>query len=337
MLAEQPGGPLVKSVIIRAALALALLAPAAALGWGPNGHRITAAVAEARLAPETRAAARGLLGGRSLAHRATWPDEVRSDPSWNCAAPFHFVTIPPGAPYPGAQAVAEGDAFQALVYYTDQLRDPYAGAEAKRIALIYVVHIVGDMHQPLHNGLGCDRGGNAVGVTFFDAPMNLHTVWDEAMIEQEGLSYSEFAGFLLEGPEPAAGSASPVDWVRESQAHLPGAYSCDVGKEGDGCACYAGDCADGLSAFAGCGTLIEALAPETLGVAPKLGYKYLFRNLPVARERLRLGGLRLAAHLDWALDPDAAPPVAYAAAAARVRSLPGWSGAPASCMGATRP
>lgn len=322
--------------LLFAILAAGLAAAPAARAWGPTGHRIVGAVAETHLSPATAETARAILRGVGLPQIATWPDEIRSDPSWSCSAPFHFTTIRPGAPYPHA-TVAEGDAAQALVYYTDRLRDAATEPAERRIALAFVTHLVGDLHQPLHNGLGCDRGGNMIDVDWFGARMSLHEVWDEGVIEKEGLSYSEFATFLVEAERARPThreTPSPLDWIEAGRVFMPGVYSCDLA---DGCVCYSGDCPNGLSPFAGCGTLITALKPESLGAVPKLGYRYQFRALPVVRGRLTAAGRRLAAHLDWALDPSAQPPAEWAAFADAVRAMPGWNAAVAACRGDSTP
>jgi hypothetical protein len=312
-----------------------LLQPASAWAWGQNGHRIVAAIAEAHLTPEAAAMAKKILGGRSLAQVATWPDEIRSDPSWNCSKPFHFATIPPGAKYPD-KGVAEGDSLQAVTYYTDQLIAQNTSARDKEIALSFVVHIIGDIHQPLHNGLGCDLGGNTVRVEYFGQSKNLHSVWDTAMLESEGLSFTEFANFLDHEKVPdavASTSSTPVDWIKDSQKHLPGAYQCDVGKKGDGCKCYCGDCANGLSPIGGCGIQTCSIDPAAMTVKPVLKYTYKFRNLPVVREQLLAGGIHLAAHLNWVLSSAPTPPAAYKKMSDQVRALQDWDKAPGSCHG----
>lgn len=81
----------------------------------------------------------------------------------------------------------EGDAITALTKFTATLRDPKAPIEDGRVALRFIVHIIGDLHQPLHVGRGNDRSGNATPVSFFNCPTNLHSLWDSGLIDHEKL------------------------------------------------------------------------------------------------------------------------------------------------------
>lgn len=157
--------------------ALALSAPAHA--WGPIDHRITGAIADENLSGVARANVSVLMGSEDLAEAATWPDDQKSNPApfWQKqASPWHYVTVREGDDYQASDAPAEGDAMTALNRFTVTLRDPKASVEDKRLALRFVVHIIGDLHQPLHTGGGDDRGGNDFKVTWFGKASNLHSV-----------------------------------------------------------------------------------------------------------------------------------------------------------------
>ena len=183
--------------------ALSLASPAHA--WGPIGHRITGAIADENLSGVARAEVELLLGSEDLAQASTWPDEMRSDPSefWQkTASPWHYVTVPNGNDYEASDAPPEGDAMTALARFTETLRDPKASQDDKRLALRFIVHIIGDLHQPLHAGNGTDRGGNDFNVTWFGKSTNLHSVWDSGLIEQRALSYSEYAKWLSRSITP---------------------------------------------------------------------------------------------------------------------------------------
>ena len=130
---------------------------------------------------------------------------MRSDPSdfWQkTASPWHYVTVPNGTDYDDSDAPPEGDAMTALARFTETLRDPKASQDDKRLALRFIVHINGDLHQPLHAGNGTDRGGKDFKVTWFGKSTNLHSVWDSGLIEQRALSYSEYAKWLSRSITP---------------------------------------------------------------------------------------------------------------------------------------
>lgn len=213
------------------AASLCLSSPAHA--WGPIGHRITGAIADENLSGLARARVRLLLGNEDLAQAATWPDDMRSapDPFWQkTASPWHYVTVK-GVDYQTSDAPPAGDAVTALAHFSAVLRDPKASPDEQRMALRFVVHIVGDLHQPLHAGAGDDRGGNTVSVSWFGKPTNLHSVWDSALIEQRGLSYSEYAHWLSRAITPqeviAWNQTDPNVWIHESVALRKTIYPTD--------------------------------------------------------------------------------------------------------------
>lgn len=202
-----------------------ILVAGQALGWGATGHRVAGQIAEEYLSPQARLAIEDVLGVETLAQASTWPDFMRADPDefWQSTAnPWHYVTVPPGKAYREVGAPEQGDAASALERFTEQLRDPESSAEERALALRFIVHIVGDLHQPLHVGNGEDRGGNDVDVTFFGEPTNLHRLWDSQMIDRRQLSFSEMAGWLAAEITPqdfhAWNTPDPLVWIEESAA-----------------------------------------------------------------------------------------------------------------------
>jgi hypothetical protein len=194
-----------------------------AFAWGANGHRVTGAIAEPLLSPKAKAAVTAILGNESLAEASTWPDEMRPspDPFWQTkAGPWHYVTVPAGKLYKDVTAPPEGDAYTALTQFAATLKSRTATKEEKQLALRFSVHIIGDLHQPLHVGNGTDRGGNDRRVTFGRDETNLHAVWDGNLIEREQLSYTEMTAFLSRRLTPqwirANAQADPHVWINES-------------------------------------------------------------------------------------------------------------------------
>jgi hypothetical protein len=134
-----------------------------ALAWGQNGHRVTGAIAQQYLTPQAQQAISQILVNEDLAEASTYPDEMRADPSefWKKTAnPWHYVTVPVNKTYQEVEAPEEGDALTALNQFTASLKDPKASLADKQLALRFIVHIIGDLHQPLHVGNGTDKGGN---------------------------------------------------------------------------------------------------------------------------------------------------------------------------------
>ncbi|HEX2794618.1 MAG TPA: S1/P1 nuclease, partial [Croceicoccus sp.] len=255
-----------RKAILSLALSLSLAAPAHA--WGPTGHRVVGQIAADNVNGRTAAQIALILGpGEDLAEAATWPDEQRSDPApfWQkTSPPWHYVTVTGHPEWRKGDAPEEGDAMTALKTFTATLRDAKASREDKALALRFVVHIVGDLHQPLHNGKAGDRGGNDIAVTWFGEKTNLHSVWDSKMIEGNLLGYTEYAARLERRTTPeqtvAWWNADPLAWNRESIVLRDRIYPAEDKRD--------------------------------------LGYLYQWQWRPVAEERMAQAGLRLAAYLD---------------------------------------
>lgn len=249
-------------------LAAVVVAPRPAVAWGQNGHRIVGQIADERVSGRTRAEVLLLLGVEDLAEASTWPDEQRSNPApfWQYdAGPWHYVTVPDGMTYAQIGAPPQGDAVTALAQFAATVRDRDAPQSDRALALRFIIHIVADLHQPLHVGNGTDRGGNDVRVRWFGEETNLHSVWDTRLIAGENLSYTEHARWLGRSIEPREEidwwEPDPLVWVAESAAIRPTIY------------------------------------PESDNA--RLSYRYSYYYLATAEERLQQAGVRLAAYLDW--------------------------------------
>jgi len=219
---------------MRSFVALAVLAGSLpAFGWGPEGHSLVARIAWEQLKPAARARVATILApDQTLRSIASWADEVRrSRPE---SGPWHFVDIPIDKPHldmardcpKGACVIAK------IADVRKTLKDPAASADQRREALMFLVHFVGDMHQPLHCSDHSDRGGNSVRVQFFDRPSNLHSVWDSGLLGRFGKKEDElFAELSQESAKRARkwDKGSVEDWAEQSHkvaqkvvyGHLP--------------------------------------------------------------------------------------------------------------------
>lgn len=258
--------------------AAGLLTSTSAAAWGPTGHRVTAEIAEDNISGQTRAQIEQILGTESLSEGSTSPDEQRSNPLafWQEeAGPYHYVTLPEGRTADQLEHPPEGDAATALAQFTATLRDETASQEDKALALRFIVHLVSDLHMPLHVGNGTDRGGNDVIVNWFDETTNLHWVWDEGMILRQQLSYSEYTDRLERriGPSEVLQwwDANPETWIAESAALRDRIYPATGPEVGLG----------------------------TPGSPVTVRFQYHWQWMPTAEERLAQSGIRLAAYLDW--------------------------------------
>jgi len=275
-----------------ATLLLLNLAPSAR-AWGPTGHRVVAEIAQRHLTRVAQARVSRLLDGRTLADVANWPDELRSDPRFDKYKPLHFATVPDGvASYRDAEKAPCGDIVVAIDAFTAFLRTGSREALYKvkaltdrsdgtakgscnpqetdpitrDTALRWLVHLMGDLHQPLHVG-GTDLGGNRVSVDWMDRwKTNLHSAWDDEMVDFERFDYIQYARFL-----DRASSADKARWLTgdtisyadEAVAMRPKLY-------------------------------VFPDDPSTPSDVHRISYKYTGAQRDRMREQLLKGGLRLA-------------------------------------------
>jgi hypothetical protein len=246
-------------------LLILLFVSHSASGWGQTAHRVTGELAEQYLTDEARIAIQKILPDESLAEASTWADEMRSDPRvfWQkTASPWHYVTVPSGKTYGEIGAPKQGDAVSALAGFRETLLDQKARRVDKQLALRFIVHLVGDLHQPLHSGNGTDRGGNNLKVTFMGNSSNLHRVWDSGLVNHQKLSYSEWVMWLnakiTESDVDSWSVTNPQVWIAESVE------------------------------------IRDTIYPATRPVS----WDYIYKNMPIVRKRLRQAGIRLAAYLN---------------------------------------
>jgi hypothetical protein len=151
--------------------------------WGPEGHSLVARIAEAQLTAAARARVAEILGpGKSMASVASWADEVRRTRAET--APWHYVDIPISKTHLDMERdCAKGDCIiSAISRFRETVRNPASTPEQRAEALMFVIHFVGDMHQPLHCSDNEDKGGNSVQLLFHDRRTNLHSLWDSGLL-----------------------------------------------------------------------------------------------------------------------------------------------------------
>lgn len=166
-------------------------------GWGKTGHRIVGYIAEKHLTEKAKQEVTSILGHTNLAMVSTWADEIKSDLNWNHAYDWHWATIPDGETFKAGKR--SGRAVEKVLEFLELIESGKGTKTEKEVALKFLVHLIGDLHQPLHVGNGTDKGGNDVSVRWFGEKTNLHAVWDTDMIDHQKLSYTEYGDYLLLG------------------------------------------------------------------------------------------------------------------------------------------
>ena len=241
--------------------------------WGFLGHYVTGEIAKTHLTDDARAEVERVLGDMSIPESTVWMDRVRSTPEYNHTADWHWVTVPEFESYEESEKNPNGDIIQALERKIDMLKSGDLNEDEKRDALRMVIHMVGDIHQPMHVGDGTDRGGNDVAVEWMGRESNLHRVWDTDMIESLGLEYDQLAN-AINHPTPEQietwQKATVRVWARESAHYRAQGYE---------------------------------LPPDHA-----IGWSYRNEHLPLVEQRLLQAGVRLAGVLNDIFDPDGTPP-----------------------------
>lgn len=273
---------------MRNALALLLaLLPLQAYAWGAKGHAVVAEIAERGLSPNVTAQIRGLNFSAPLRDIASLPDDWRADETKGLrpgdTGPLHYSNIPnDAATFDRARDCKEDQCVVAAIEkFTAVLKDKTQPRDKRREALIYIVHFVGDLHQPMHAAGGkvkdeqsgemvMDRGGNLVKIRLLGFETNLHSAWDGLLVDWGPATVDEYADYLM-GYEMRGRSVEELqrgtlaDWFNESHyAAVHHAYAIGNGT---------------------------------------LGSEYPKKNIGIVYERLLRGGLRLRKVLEDALAP----------------------------------
>lgn len=183
---------------------ITLGASANTFAWGHDGHAAVGILALGQLSTETRTELKRVLGSvdeQTIVEACNWPDTIRRTDEWEWTYPLHFVNIPKGEPVyamtrdcPEQLCVTE-----AIKKYALQLGDPQASQQERQQAFAFVCHFTGDLHQPLHagySGEAYDRGGNEFNITFNGEQMNLHNLWDRALIGERAGERQELLRIL---------------------------------------------------------------------------------------------------------------------------------------------
>ena len=209
--------------------------------WGANGHRIIGNICDTHLTDKAKTEVEKILGKDYLAEISTWPDYIRSERQWKFADPWHYTTIHSDQSVEDVKNKYQKDStINDAIEAIELMKDVLSGDEkatrflesqmnktrarplhnsTKATALAFLVHIVGDIHQPLHVGKNKDLGGNKITVLFFSEKTNIHSVWDSKIIDHENLSYTEFSHFIdkLSTEEIAKYQSHSIDeWAMES-------------------------------------------------------------------------------------------------------------------------
>jgi len=252
---------------------LLLLVPSTVFAWGGDGHRIVCAIAWDEMRPSTRSRVEQLLdvkGKEAFADACNWADQYR--PQHPETAPWHFVNVPVGSKRVDVGRDCAEPASCIVVQIGRHIAVLNGGApkDEQAMALKFVTHFVGDIHQPLHASYAEDRGGNRIRGEFMGRKMDMHAVWDSGLIAADGRPWQEIATELRRRvtmkKRRTWAKAAPAAWANESLA---------AGQR-------------------------RAMRYSAQSQGFTWGTDYARANMPVARDRLSRAGIRLANTLNVA-------------------------------------
>jgi hypothetical protein len=256
--------------IIKKTLFIALLCylPMSTMAWGLLGHRVVGEIAQNYLNKRAGREVKLILGNESLAMASNWADFIKSEPSFNYLGNWHYINLPGGLSSERIQSLLLTDsatnAYTRIRFLSSELKNKALDQDKKVMYLRLLIHLVGDLHQPMHTGRFEDLGGNRVQLSWFGQSSNLHRVWDSDLIESQDLSFTEYArsvNFIDKSRLFQLQNEDVNLWVEDSYRVSEKIYA-NV-KSGD-----------------------------------KLSYRYIYNYLVIADQQLLKGGVHLAALLN---------------------------------------
>jgi hypothetical protein len=242
--------------------------PLQSMAWGTQGHRICGQIANNYLTPQARKAIEAILGNESIAMASTWADFIKSDPTYSYLSPWHYIDFDKAYSYPEMVEYLNHDvnvdAYTKLNFLIAELKKNDLSKENKLLYLHMLIHIVEDVHQPMHTAHTDDKGGNDFKVNWFSTATNLHSVWDSQLIDFQQLSYTEYTTWINHSTlaQRTAWQKEPISqWLFESNQIAEKLYT-EI-KPGD-----------------------------------TINYKYNFTHIEIVNQQLLKAGVRLAGLLN---------------------------------------
>jgi len=232
---------------------------------------IVGQIADSYLTAKTKTEIKKILGDESVAMASTWADFIKSDSTYKYLDRWHYIDFEKNLNYDQLKDVLKKDTgtvkdvYSAIVFLTTQLKKKNLAADKKRSYLRLLIHLVGDVHQPLHVSPEGTSGGNDIKLQWFGQPSNLHRVWDSDLIEEQQLSYTEYATYLnhTTASQRKKLQAQPLSkWLFDSYI------------------------------------IAQDLHNELTESNPKLSYRYNYDHVETLNEQLLKGGIHLAGLLN---------------------------------------
>lgn len=242
------------------------------MAWGVLGHRIVGEIADSYLTPDARKEIKKLLGTETIGMASNWMDFIRSDSTYKYLSNWHYINIKGGLSQNEFQNFFDKDtatdAYTKILFVSKELKNKVLSHDTRAMYLRILIHLVGDIHQPLHVGRLDDLGGNKIKLLWFNENVNLHQVWDERLVNFQQLSYTEYVNVInhTTKAQRKAWQKEPLSqWLWESYQNAEKIYA--------------------------------DIKPDE-----KIGYNYNFKYIATVNDRLLKGGVHLAGLLNEIFD-----------------------------------
>lgn len=236
-----------------------------AYSWGQKGHDVVCAIAEQHLTDKARKRIGEIFEGKSLVYWCNWMDNASHQPDYRYSKTWHYANVDPNEDYDKVVKGKSGYVVYAIETQIGYLKKDSLDKVREAISLRMLIHMMGDLHAPMHMGHKSDRGGNKVQVQYFGNGTNLHKIWDSAIMNTvHSWSYTEWR--------------NQIDITDEKRiAEIVAGDPCEWGRE-----TY---------------KISSSIYAET-PAGSKLSFDYAYKWAPLIEDQLLKGGLRLAAVLN---------------------------------------
>ena len=205
-------------------------------GWGGKGHEVIANIAEAHLNSRAKKEVRKLLEGHTPVYYSTWMDEIRSESAYAFTRTWHYANVDEGKFYETMERELKGDVVTATLLSIEQLKNKNQSDSVRAKYLKFLIHLVGDMHCPMHAGRATDRGGNDYPVLWKKEKTNLHRLWDDLIVDGAknwcGIEWAVYIDIDMDkNQRKAIEAGDPLDWFNETVVLARGIYENTPGDQ----------------------------------------------------------------------------------------------------------
>lgn len=246
-------------------MCIAVMAVLNVFAWGQKGHDVVAYIAENHLTPEAAQNVAKVLGGRSLVYYANWMDNASHTPAYAHTKTWHYFNVDDNETIESQPRNPKGDILTAIDGIISRIEKGKLNEKEEFDELRMLIHLMGDLHCPMHAGRSTDLGGNRVKVLYFNRETNLHSIWDSSLVESaHNWSYSEWQYQIDRVTDEFAAQmqqGTPEEWFAQTLTIARKVYE---------------------------------ITPE----GTKVSYDYIAAMAPVIEQQLLFGGLRLAGVLN---------------------------------------